>query len=115
VSNFPVPASSSRPVLIMNSVLAGASVLVGGAAFAEVVPRPVVGICALVVASVTVGWGVYTQARVTPWQDVAARTSGVTPGEFIAGPASPVKTGAVVEVTADTGPGSPYTPDKWKG
>lgn len=55
-----------KPVVIMSSVLAGANVLVGGTAFVDVVPRWVSGLAALLVASVTVGWGAYVHSVTTP-------------------------------------------------
>ena len=56
-----------RPVLIMTSVLAGASAFVSGAAFITFVPRWVAGLAALIVSSALIGWGRYTEGRVTPW------------------------------------------------
>lgn len=86
---LPAPAgtSTSRPVLIMTSTLAGASVFVSGTAFIDVVPRWVSGLAALTVAAVTVGWGVYTQGLVTPTASVAYRRA--PSGAFVPGPAAP--------------------------
>lgn len=79
--------STSRPVLIMTSTLAGASVFVSGTAFIDVVPRWVSGLAALTVAAVTVGWGMYTQGVVTPNDAVAYRrtpSGALVPGEAAA-------------------------------
>lgn len=99
--------NTPRPVLIMNSVLAGLGVLLGGSALADVVPVKVVGLAALVLAAVQVGWGAYVQSVVTPQELVAARKDTGT-GAIVAGPAAPgvassaagsTNVGDVVDVT----------------
>jgi hypothetical protein len=71
----------------MASVLATANVFVAGTAFIDTVPKWVAGLAALVVASITVGWGVYVNGAVTPFAAVAARV--LPSGELVAGPAAP--------------------------
>lgn len=102
-------SSRPRPVLIMTSTLAGASVFVSGTAFIDVVPRWVSGLAGLTVAALTVGWGVYTQGVVTPNDAVAARR---TPqGTLVAGPAATTAAeGAPVHVSGSGSvPGGPVS------
>jgi hypothetical protein len=96
-----------RPVIIMNSVLAGLGVLLGGSALTELVPVQAIGVAALVLAAVQVGWGTYVQGQVTPQELVAARRDTGT-GALVAGPAAPgvasrapgsTNVGDVVDVT----------------
>lgn len=82
-----MPSKQPRPVVVMSAVLAGANTFVAGAAFADVVPRWVAGLAALIVASTTVGWGAYVNGIVTPFARVAARR--LPSGDLIAGPAAP--------------------------
>jgi hypothetical protein len=99
--------NTPRPVLIMNSVLAGAGVLLGGSALSTVVPVQVIGLAALLLAAVQVGWGVYVQGHVVPQELVAARRDTDT-GALVAGTAAPgvassargsTNVGDVVDVT----------------
>ena len=104
----PAPTrSTSRPVLIMTSTLAGASVFVSGTAFIDVVPRWVSGLAALSVAAVTVGWGMYTQGLVTPNDAVAYRR--LPGGALVPGEAA---TTGDDESFGDL-PGTPDRPDDW--
>jgi len=80
--------STPRPVLIMNSVLAGLGVLLGGSALADFLPVKVVGLLALVLAAVQVGWSLYVQGQVVPLPLVAAHRDTDT-HTIIAGPAAP--------------------------
>lgn len=80
--------STPRPVLIMNSVLAGLGVLLGGSALADFLPVKVVGLLALVLAAVQVGWSLYVQGQVVPLPLVAAHRDTDTQA-LIAGPAAP--------------------------
>jgi hypothetical protein len=91
-------SSQPKPVVVVFSILAGAQVILGGAALGEVVPAKWIGLAALVVAGVQVGMTFYVQGKVTPYENVAAR---VTPdGSLIAGPAAPgvTKEGEIVDV-----------------
>lgn len=58
-----------RPVLVTFAILAGAQVLLGGAALSAVVPTAWVGLGSLVVASVQAGMTFYVQGKVTPLSD----------------------------------------------
>lgn len=99
--------NTPRPVLIMNSVLAGLTFIGGGAALADVIPAVPLGIGLLVLGGIQIGWGVYTQGQVTPQTLVAARVDTGT-GAIVAGPAAPgvasrtpgsTNVGDVVDVT----------------
>lgn len=58
--------SKREPVVVVMSVLAALQVLVGGAAFTEVVPTPWAGLATLVVAAVQVGVAFYVRGQVEP-------------------------------------------------
>lgn len=60
---------TSRPVLVVFSVLAGLQVLTGGAALADFVGAKVAGLIVLAVAAGQVGMTFYVQGRVTPLAD----------------------------------------------
>ncbi len=77
-----------RPVLIMNSVLAGLGVLLGGSALADFIPVKIVGLAALVLAAVQLGWSLYVQGQVVPLPLVAAHRDPGTRA-LVAGPAAP--------------------------
>lgn len=72
----------------MNSVLGALGVLLGGSALADFLPVKVVGLAALILAAVQVGWGIYVQGQVVPLPLVAAHVDTGT-GATIAGPAAP--------------------------
>jgi hypothetical protein len=102
-----------RPVLIMNSVLAGLLFIGGGVALAEWVDPKVVGLANLVLGGIALGWTKYTEGQVTPNQTVAqeftpneqvaavvlpgAEEYGETP-QVVAGPASPLQDGTPVHL-----------------
>lgn len=99
--------STPRPVLIMNSVLAGLTFVSGGAALADVVPAWLLGLVLLVLGGVQIGWSTYVQGQVVPLPLVAAHRD---PGTLalVAGPAAPgvassaagsTNVGDVVDVT----------------
>lgn len=99
--------NTPRPVLIMNSVLAGLTFVTGGAALAEVVPPVVLGLVLLGLGGIQVGWSTYVQGRVVPLPLVAAHKDTDT-GALVAGPAAPgvasraagsTNVGDVVDVT----------------
>lgn len=99
--------NTPRPVLIMNSVLAGLTFIGGGTALADVVPVKVLGIGLLVLGGVQVGWSTYVQGQVTPQKLVAAHLDPDI-GALVAGPAAPgvashapgsTNVGDVVDVT----------------
>jgi hypothetical protein len=112
-----------RPVLIMNGVLAGLGVILGGAALADYLPVKLVGLLLLIHSGVAVGWALVTQQLVTPNARVAVLSRPVEPTrelvtgpvlELVAGPAlgddktSPLVEGEPVDVTAAGA--SPYGP-----
>ena len=99
--------STPRPVLIMNSVLAGLTFVGGGAALADVIPPVPLGIGLLVLGGVQIGWSTYVQGQVVPLPLVAARVDADTLA-LVAGPAAPgvasrapgsTNVGDVVDVT----------------
>lgn len=99
--------NTPRPVLIMNSVLAGVTFIGGGAALADAVPAKVLGLGLLILGGVQIGWSTYVQGRVTPQELIAARRDTAT-GAIVAGPAAPgvassalgsTNVGDVVDVT----------------
>ena len=85
----------SRPIVILQSILAGVTALLGGAALGNFVDVQIVGLANLVVAAVTVGLGVYLSVSNVPAQTVLA-TQEYSGGDVVAGPASTVTTGAVL-------------------
>ena len=97
--------SESKPVRLLWSIAGGAAVLAGG--LPTLTPDKydwiggAIGLAGLVIAGALGRW---TQNQVTPWEDVAAKT---TPsGKVIAGPAASQPTGATVAVVDDTPPSS---------
>jgi hypothetical protein len=94
--------TKSRPVRILAAVAAGATAATGGLAVIPGVPSWVAGVVGLLGLVLTVAVGKYTEDQTAPYQDVAAMVSPHNPDQFVAGPASPVTTGKVVDVTANT-------------
>jgi hypothetical protein len=92
-----VPVSRSKPVLILGSVAAGATALVGVLAAVDGVPAWVTATVAGISAVATAVGAVWTTGQVTPWPDVAAKRG--QDGGLVAGPATHIATGAAVEVT----------------
>jgi len=93
--------STPKPVLIMNSVLAGAGVLLGGAGLAEFVDVKWIGLGNLLLAAIALGWAKYTEGQVTPNVAVAVSTPDLDkPLELVSGIAGPVPEGRPVDVTA---------------
>lgn len=99
--------ATPRPVLIMNSVLAGVSFIGGGAALADVIPAKWLGLGLLLLGGVQIGWSAYVQGQVVPLPLVAAHRDTDTQA-LIAGPAAPgvassvlgsTNVGDVVDVT----------------
>jgi hypothetical protein len=77
---------TSRPVLIAMSILAGAQVLVGGAALGDVIGKQAAGLAIIGVAAAQAGIQFYVQGQVTPNASVAAwRTDN---GRVVTGPAA---------------------------
>lgn len=92
----PAQNSSSRPVLLTFSALAGLQVLTGGAALADILGPKTFGLIVLLVAAVQAGMSYYVHNQVTPWKDVAAKK---TPeGVVVAGPAAEAVPGTAVTV-----------------
>ena len=92
----------SRPVVVLASVVAGASALTGVLAAEPSVPRWVLIVLAGITAVGTAVGGVVTQTLTTPWKTVAARVDET--GALVAGPASPVPTGQAVSVSGGETP-----------
>lgn len=80
--------STPRPVLIMNSVLAGVSFVAGGAALADFIPAKALGLGLLLLGGVQIGWSAYVQGQVVPLASTAAHVDPAT-GALVAGPAAP--------------------------
>lgn len=90
--------STPRPVLIMNSVLAGVSFVGGGAALADFVPAKWLGLGLLVLGGVQIAWSAYVQGQVVPLPLVAAHVDAGTRA-LVAGPAAPGVASRVVGST----------------
>lgn len=105
-----IPASEvskPNPVLIMAAIIAALQVILGGSALADFIDPKLIGLFNLILAAVTVGYGVVTRGQVTPWVDVAAKA---TPnGGIVAGPAANQTTGTPVVIT-DTLTGNVVAP-----
>jgi hypothetical protein len=98
--------SSSKPVLVVLSILVGLNVINGGLLTLEVMPAKVVGLLALGTAAVSAAVGFYLQGVVVPVDAVAARVTG--DGKIVTGDADPtIRPGTEVEVSP-VGP-SPYS------
>ena len=101
-----------QPVLIMNSVLAGITVISGGAALADFVDKKTLGLLLLIYSGIQVMWSTYTAKRVTPNSEVPA-VPAVDPDTgakiFVASDgAKNIPNGTPVDVTI-TGP-APWEP-----
>ena len=96
-----VPASRSKPVRLLTAVAASSTAVAGGLPL--LTPDrfdwigPAAGLLGLVI---TVGLAAYTEEKVTPYEDVAAKRT--QDGQLVAGPATHITTGAAVEVTPST-------------
>lgn len=97
--------SKSKPVRVLAAVAAGSITL--GSGLPLITPDqydwigPAAGLLGLVI---TAGLAKFTEDKVTPNENVAARA--LPSGETVAGDASPVPTGAPVDVT-------PVAPTNW--
>ena len=89
---------SSRPVLIIFSVLAGLQVLSAGAALGDLIGHVYFGLFGLAVASVQVGMTFYVQNQTVPIGQVAAYVTGGDNPSVIAGPAAAATDGTEVTV-----------------
>jgi hypothetical protein len=100
--------SSSQPVLIVMSILAGMNVVNAGLGVLHVVSATVVGLLALGTAAVAAGIGFYLRGTVVPLDAVAARVTG--DGKVVSGPADQtIPTGREVQLAPVThGPGDAY-------
>lgn len=108
LNSTPTP-STSKPVLVVLSVIVGLNVVNGGLGALEVVPAKVVGLIALGTAAVAAGISFYLQGVVVPLNAVAARVTG--DGQLVAGPAEQtIPTGAQVQLSP-TSPGNYGLPD----
>ena len=99
-----VPTSRSKPVLILGSISAASTAIVGVLATVQGVPAWVTAVVAGVGAVTTAVGAVWATSQVTPYEDVAAKRA--LDGGLVAGPATHIATGAAVEVT-------PATPGDW--
>ncbi len=97
----------SRPVLATFSVLAGAQVLVAGAALADVVGERIAAFLVLVVAAVQAGMSFYVSNLVTPNQRVVARRSN---GKVVSGEGAEIRPGIPVAVHTVLVEGNPDEP-----
>lgn len=98
-------ASKSKPVRVLLAVAAGATAATGALAVIPGVPSWVPAALGALGIILSVGVAKYTEDSVTPWSDVVAKK---TPdGDVVAGPASPLRTGATVEVTLPEPPADP--------
>jgi hypothetical protein len=96
----PADVSKPNPVLIMAAVIAAANVIVAGLAGLDIVSDQALAIFNVVVAALTVAYGMLTRGKVAPWADVAAKA---TPsGGLVAGPAANQVTGTPVVVETTT-------------
>jgi hypothetical protein len=101
----PADVSKPNPVLIMAAILAAANVIVAGLVQLDMIDEGWLAILNLVVAALTVAYGVVTRGQVAPWADVAAKAS--PNGGLVAGPASNVATGTPVLVSDTAVPPGP--------
>jgi hypothetical protein len=85
----------SRPVVVWMSILAALQVMSAGSALADVVPSKAAALFSLGVAAAQAGIQFFVQAQVTPWETVVAKENET--GQVVAGPASELPTGTVVE------------------
>lgn len=100
---MPVPQSKSRPVRILAAIAGGSAVIAGG--LPTLTPDRydwiggAIGLLGLVITGAVAA---YTEGRVTPTENVEARSYVDDQGvrRVIAGEASPIRTGAPVDVTA---------------
>jgi hypothetical protein len=106
-----VSSSTSRPVLIVMSILAGLQILTGAGALGEVIGVKAAGLAIAVVGAAQVGMAFYVQGQVVPNSAVAARV--LPGGAIVAGPAAPATVeGQVVKVETKTVPGTAvFDPD----
>lgn len=87
----------SRPVLVINSVLAALQILAGAAVLGDVLGDTTFGLFAVAVGAVQVGVNFYVQGMVVPVQDTVAYVNQA--GVAVAGPAAGVTNGTPVDVT----------------
>jgi hypothetical protein len=100
-------SNTPRPVLVMNGVLAGLGVILGGAALGEYVDLKLVGLLLLVHSGVSVSWALITQQAVTPNPLVGARLERID-GETVmvaADATREISNGRPVDVTLANDPG----------
>jgi len=85
----------SRPILIVQSIIAGLVVALGTAGLADLLPEKVVNALIVLVGAVQAGLGFYLSGSNT--QNVQVVATQVAPGaDVVAGDASPVDTGDVL-------------------
>jgi hypothetical protein len=101
----PADVSKPNPVLIMAAVIGAINVVVAGLVQLDVIDDTWLAILNLIVAAITVAYGIITRGQVAPWADVAAKAS--PNGGLVAGPASTVPTGTPVMVSDSAVPPSP--------
>lgn len=93
-----------RPVLIMNGVLAGLGVVLGGAALGDYLDLKLVGLLLLIHSGASVTWALITQQSVTPNPLVTAFRPDPDSLASVAGDGSQILTGRPVDVTSIPGP-----------
>jgi hypothetical protein len=99
--------NTPRPVLIMNSVMAGLGLILGGAAIANYLDVELVGLLLLIHSGVAVALSTYVQGLVTPNQNVGANLAEIDGVPvMVAGPATKaIADGRPVDVTLADDPG----------
>lgn len=94
--------SEPKPVRVLASAGAALLAVVSGLSVIPGIPAwvpPTVGVLGL---GLTAYMGRYTEARTTPWENVAAKTTPT--GKVIAGPAATQPTGTTVAMITDATP-----------
>jgi hypothetical protein len=85
----------------MAGIIAGLQVILGGSALADFIDPKLIGLFTLILAAITVTYGVITRGQVTPWVDVVAKATSA--GNVVAGPAANQMTGTSVTVHGPDG------------
>ena len=100
--------NESKPVRLLYSIVAGLGTLVTVLSAVEQVPRWIIIVVAGLGAVLTAVLGRYTETKTVPLANTKSIYIDST-GQIVAGPASVLKTGTVVEepVAADPSPFSP--------
>jgi hypothetical protein len=79
----------SRPVLVIAALVAIIQALISTAGLTDIIGKDMMSYLTIANVVLTALLGVYTQSKVTPFEDTAAYVN--TEGKVVAGPASPPK------------------------